>query len=168
VTKLIALATVSTVLCGALIPQEDVQAVSNATILFDSDSFIQHEVFQPIDYVDNALYDLLPEIPVYIPPPVIDPPVVQSRQRAVVPSAGQPTEEQWYRLRMCESTDNPRAISPQGWYRGLYQFDLRTWQGVGGSGDPIEADRSEQDLRARLLYASRGSSPWPTCGRFLN
>jgi hypothetical protein len=168
VTKLIAFATVSAVLVGALIPQEEAQATDSVPILFDSDSFIQHEVFKPIDYVDNALFDLLPEIPEYIPPPpVIDPPVVQSRQRAVVTSAGQPTDEQWYRLRMCESTDNPRAVSPQGWYRGLYQFDLRTWEGVGGVGDPIEASRDEQDLRARLLYEARGANPWPVCGRFL-
>ena len=30
------------------------------------------------------------------------------------------------RLRMCESTDNYRAISPSGTYRGAYQFDQPT------------------------------------------
>ena len=78
-----------------------------------------------------------------------------------------PSEDQWHRLRMCESTDNPRAISPQGWYRGLYQFDFRTWASVGGSGDPVDASREEQFLRALILYAQRGPSPWPVCGRFL-
>ncbi|PYS90528.1 MAG: hypothetical protein DMF62_05015, partial [Acidobacteria bacterium] len=80
---------------------------------------------------------------------------------------GYPSESQWYRLRICESTDNLRAVSPQGWYRGLYQFDIRTWEGVGGSGDPIDASREEQDYRAQLLYAARGASPWPVCGRYL-
>jgi peptidoglycan endopeptidase LytE len=73
----------------------------------------------------------------------------------------------WARLRNCESSGNYRAISPGGLYRGAYQFDLRTWEAVGGAGDPIDATPAEQDLRAQLLYDRRGRQPWPVCGRFL-
>ena len=75
--------------------------------------------------------------------------------------------EAWARLRHCESTGNYRALSPSGLYRGAYQFDLRTWQTVGGTGDPIDASPGEQDLRAQILYDRRGRQPWPVCGRFL-
>ena len=73
----------------------------------------------------------------------------------------------WERLRFCESTDNYRAISPSGRYRGAYQFDRPTWKTVGGTGDPAEAPPAEQDARARELYARRGHQPWPVCGRYL-
>lgn len=64
----------------------------------------------------------------------------------------------------CESTNNTRAVSPNGKYRGLFQFDMQTWASVGGRGDPIDASRSEQELRAVLLLKRRGTSPWPVCG----
>ena len=67
-----------------------------------------------------------------------------------------PSDAQWYRLRICESTDNPRAASPGGLYRGHYQFDFRTWRSVGGEGDPIDASAEEQLYRAHLLYSQRG------------
>ena len=75
--------------------------------------------------------------------------------------------EGWARLRSCESSGNYRALSPGGLYRGAYQFDLRTWEAVGGTGDPIDAAPAEQDLRAQILYDRRGRQPWPSCGRFL-
>jgi hypothetical protein len=75
--------------------------------------------------------------------------------------------EAWARLRNCESSGNYRAVSPGGLYRGAYQFDLRTWEAVGGSGDPIDASPAEQDMRAQILYDRRGRQPWPLCGRFL-
>jgi hypothetical protein len=73
----------------------------------------------------------------------------------------------WARLRNCESGGNYQAVSPSGKYRGAYQFDLRTWQSVGGTGDPVDASPEEQDLRARILYDRSGARPWPQCGRFL-
>ena len=75
--------------------------------------------------------------------------------------------EGWAKLRNCESSGNYRALSPGGLYRGAYQFDLRTWEAVGGTGDPIDAAPAEQDLRAQILYDRRGRQPWPVCGRFL-
>jgi uncharacterized protein YabE (DUF348 family) len=73
----------------------------------------------------------------------------------------------WWRLAQCESGNNPRSTGGGGKYRGLYQFTLSTWHGVGGQGDPIDWGRDEQTYRAKLLYMRRGSSPWPTCGKYL-
>jgi Transglycosylase-like domain len=64
----------------------------------------------------------------------------------------------------CESGGNPEAVSPEGTYRGKYQFDQGTWESVGGHGDPAAAPEAEQDYRAALLYSESGSSPWPVCG----
>lgn len=81
--------------------------------------------------------------------------------------AGGPSEAQWAALRNCESSGNYRAVSSSGKYRGAYQFDYRTWAGLGGTGDPAAAPPAEQDARAKLLYSQRGWRPWPVCGRFL-
>jgi hypothetical protein len=101
--------------------------------------------------------------------------LVQAKRSAVLASAraAAPSLDQaggadaWARLRNCESGGNYQAISPSGKYRGAYQFDQRTWESVGGSGDPVDAPPEEQDLRARILYSRSGSRPWPVCGRFL-
>jgi uncharacterized protein YabE (DUF348 family) len=73
----------------------------------------------------------------------------------------------WPALARCESGGNPRAVSSSGTYRGLYQFSMGTWHGVGGSGDPIDASPSEQTYRAKILYSRSGRSPWPVCGKYL-
>jgi hypothetical protein len=64
----------------------------------------------------------------------------------------------------CESGGDPAAVSADGSYHGLFQFDLGTWASVGGSGDPAAASPEEQTYRAALLYSQSGSSPWPVCG----
>jgi len=68
------------------------------------------------------------------------------------------------RIAQCESGGNPRAVSPDGTYRGKYQFSRETWAAMGGHGDPAHASESEQDRRALALYRARGASPWPACG----
>ena len=73
----------------------------------------------------------------------------------------------WPALANCESGGNPRAVSSNGAYRGLYQFTMGSWAGVGGSGDPIDASTSEQTYRAQILYRRSGDSVWPLCGRYL-
>ena len=73
----------------------------------------------------------------------------------------------WAALAACESGGNPGAVSASGKYRGLYQFSLATWAGVGGSGDPAAASAGEQTKRAQMLYARSGAGQWPTCGRRL-
>jgi hypothetical protein len=65
----------------------------------------------------------------------------------------------------CESGGDPEAVSSEGTYRGLFQFDQGTWESVGGSGDPAAAPAAEQEYRAALLYSRSGSSPWPICGQ---
>jgi peptidoglycan hydrolase-like protein with peptidoglycan-binding domain len=67
------------------------------------------------------------------------------------------------RIARCESGGNPRAISPDGRYRGKYQFDRATWRAWGGSGDPAAAPESVQDRIALKLYRARGTAPWPNC-----
>nr|WP_244291214.1 resuscitation-promoting factor [Streptomyces subrutilus] len=74
----------------------------------------------------------------------------------------------WAALAQCESGGRPSATDPSGTYGGLYQFDVRTWQGLGGSGRPQDAPASEQTYRAKKLYVQRGASPWPHCGRRLS
>jgi len=66
-------------------------------------------------------------------------------------------------IRACESGGNYSTNTGNGFY-GAYQFDLQTWQSVGGSGLPSNASPAEQDKRAAILYSQRGSSPWPVCG----
>jgi hypothetical protein len=86
---------------------------------------------------------------------------------AVQRSVGSADGLNWPALARCESGGNPRAVSRNGTYRGLYQFSMGTWRGVGGSGDPIDASPSEQTYRAKLLYSRSGRSPWPVCGKYL-
>lgn len=73
------------------------------------------------------------------------------------------------RLASCETRGysrraSYRAVSPNGLYRGRYQFDRQTWGTVGGRGDPAAAPPREQDFRAAELYRDRGTQPWPRCG----
>ena len=68
------------------------------------------------------------------------------------------------RIAMCESGGNPHEISPGGMYRGLFQFSMATWAGVGGQGDPAQASVAEQYRRAAILYERSGPSQWPVCG----
>ncbi|MEU5421526.1 ubiquitin-like domain-containing protein [Streptomyces sp. NPDC020799] len=74
----------------------------------------------------------------------------------------------WSGLAQCEAGGRPDAVDPSGTYGGLYQFDVHTWQSLGGSGRPQDAPASEQTLRAKKLYVSRGATPWPVCGRKLH
>ena len=67
------------------------------------------------------------------------------------------------RIAQCESGGNPRAVSPDGRYRGKYQFDMATWRAMGGTGDPAEAPESVQDRLAVKLYRQRGAAPWGAC-----
>ncbi len=66
-------------------------------------------------------------------------------------------------IKRMESGGNYGAVSATGKYRGAYQFDARTWQSVGGSGDPAAASPAEQDARAAELMRQRGTQPWSVC-----
>jgi peptidoglycan hydrolase-like protein with peptidoglycan-binding domain len=66
-------------------------------------------------------------------------------------------------IAQCESGGDPTAISPDGRYRGKYQFSRATWRAMGGTGDPAKAPEATQDRLAAALLAERGTSPWPNC-----
>ena len=74
-------------------------------------------------------------------------------------AAADPSAHDWYRLRVCESGNNYRINTGNDHY-GAYQFDLPTWQSVGGHGLPNQASPAEQDARALMLYRMRGWEPW--------
>lgn len=69
-----------------------------------------------------------------------------------------------YRIVMCESSGNAASNTGNGYY-GMWQFDLPTWQSVGGTGLPSDAPADEQIMRARMLYDLRGWAPWSGCVR---
>ncbi len=81
-------------------------------------------------------------------------------------SRSDPGEGAWGRLRFCESGGVYSVNTGNGFY-GAYQFDLQTWETMGGTGRPSDAPYWEQDLRAKALFQTRGAQPWPICGRFL-
>jgi hypothetical protein len=67
-----------------------------------------------------------------------------------------------------DSAGGYAAVSPDGVYRGAYQFDQSTWNSVAdsiGRGDlvgasPASASASDQDTLAAALYRMRGNQPW--------
>ena len=89
-------------------------------------------------------------------------PTVEAISAPAAPAGGVSAALQ--RIAQCESGGNPQAVSASGQYRGKYQFDLGTWQSLGGSGDPAAAPEAEQDRIAAILYARSGPAPWPVCG----
>lgn len=104
------------------------------------------------------------------PPPPVEPPPPPPMSP---PSL---TDNQLYRLRMCESTDNYGAHLVWGtqWESratGAYQFEQPTWDGVARRHmpwlvgvRPHHAWPAEQDAMARWLWSERGRQPWPVCG----
>ena len=79
--------------------------------------------------------------------------------------SGSAPSEQLARIAQCESGGNPKAVSPDGQYRGKYQFAQETWESLGGTGDPIDASEAEQDKRAAMLMERQGPSAWPVCSK---
>lgn len=69
----------------------------------------------------------------------------------------------WRELAQCESGGNPRIVSSNGLYHGLFQFSVGTWHSVGGSGLPSHASVGEQLKRAKILQARSGWGQWPHC-----
>jgi peptidoglycan hydrolase-like protein with peptidoglycan-binding domain len=74
-------------------------------------------------------------------------------------ASADPSASDWASLRQCESSGDYSIDTGNGYY-GAYQFDLSTWQSVGGSGSPADAGKAEQDYRALYLYRMRGWNPW--------
>jgi hypothetical protein len=73
-------------------------------------------------------------------------------------------KQEFYRLRMCESSDNYRDNTGNGYY-GAYQFAQTTWTNLGMSGRPDQAAPALQDHAAYTLYKRSGWGPWPACSQ---
>ncbi|MEX2376350.1 MAG: transglycosylase family protein, partial [Dehalococcoidia bacterium] len=93
---------------------------------------------------------------VHRPPPVI---VGHDHLMVVLERFFPEVTETAYAIVICESSANVTANTGNGYY-GLWQFDLATWQSVGGVGLPSDASMEEQVQRARMLYDARGWQPW--------
>ncbi|MEO6203789.1 MAG: transglycosylase family protein [Mycobacteriales bacterium] len=85
---------------------------------------------------------------------------------AVAGAASAATASDFAKLRQCESGDNYRINTGNGFY-GAYQFDRGTWNGLGYPGRADQASPATQDEAARKLQSQRGWSPWPACSRGL-
>ena len=71
----------------------------------------------------------------------------------------------WKAIAMCESSLNPKAISPTGKFMGLFQFSQASWEFVGQQGKPHEANWVIQYKAARDLHKIQGWKAWPTCAK---
>jgi resuscitation-promoting factor RpfB len=70
------------------------------------------------------------------------------------------------KIAVCESSLDPTAVNRTGKYRGLFQFDNRSWKWVGGSGDPSRASVREQLNRAQELVKRQGfARAFPQCSK---
>ncbi len=85
---------------------------------------------------------------------------------ATATAAEAATQGDFARLRACESGGNYSINTGNGYY-GAYQFDVRTWRGLGYAGLPSSAAPGTQDEAAARLQAQRGWQPWPACSRKL-
>jgi septal ring factor EnvC (AmiA/AmiB activator) len=64
---------------------------------------------------------------------------------------------------MCESGGNYSAVNSSSGAGGAYQILPSTWQLYGGTGEPQNASKAEQDRIAAEIWADSGSSAW-VCG----
>ena len=71
-------------------------------------------------------------------------------------------DDVWAKLAQCESGGKPETNTGNGFY-GMYQFTLETWQSLGGTGYPHEADAATQTAMAKKLQAQAGWGQWPGC-----
>jgi predicted nucleic acid-binding Zn-ribbon protein len=72
----------------------------------------------------------------------------------------------WLQLRECESGNNYRANTGNGYY-GAYQFSESTWTGLGYPGRPDIESAAMQDQAAQRLQREYGWSQWPACSAAL-
>jgi resuscitation-promoting factor RpfA len=71
----------------------------------------------------------------------------------------------WDKLAKCESTNNWKANTGNGFKGGL-QFTESTWKAFGGkefAAHPNQASRAEQIAVAKKVQAEQGWNAWPTC-----
>jgi Transglycosylase-like domain/Putative peptidoglycan binding domain len=89
----------------------------------------------------------------------------KTRSRALDDTPPADSQTELAKIAQCESGGDPTAVSPDGQYRGKYQFTRATWRHLGGSGDPADASEALQDKLALKLYRARGTDPWPSCSQ---
>ena len=68
----------------------------------------------------------------------------------------------WDSVAECESGSDWSANTGNGFYGGL-QFTIEGWNGVDGTGQPDQASRNEQIMRAEMLEELQGFEAWPNC-----
>jgi hypothetical protein len=69
-----------------------------------------------------------------------------------------------HRLRVCESSNNYRANTGNGYY-GAYQYSPGTWKNLGYAGRPDRAPVKAQDDATKKLHSRQGWWPWPGCAK---
>lgn len=93
------------------------------------------------------------------PPPAPEPAISQepaySDTAATTSSAAAPTS-----MIQCESGGDPQAVSPDGTYWGLYQFDAASWAANGG--DPAAYGSADAATQAAVA-ANVTYDAWPSC-----
>jgi septal ring factor EnvC (AmiA/AmiB activator) len=65
---------------------------------------------------------------------------------------------------MCESGGNYGAVNPSSGAGGAYQILPSTWDLFGGSGQPQDASKGEQDQIAAQIWADSGPGAWACAG----
>lgn len=116
-------------------------------------------------------------IPIPAPPAQIEPlkaPKVKKIQYATVkaetatqPLRGAVSGDVWYKLRLCESGNDYKKNSGNGYY-GAYQFSEGTWASMDtGYAFAHQAPPSVQDDAAKRLQQRSGWGQWPHCSQKL-
>lgn len=132
----------------------------------------EKEVTYAVTYTNGEITSEEPISTTVTKEPVTEVVVVGTKPAPVAPAdpgvsaGGEAAGLNWGALAECESSGNPTAVNPAGYY-GLYQFSLSTWASVGGSGNPVDASVAEQTNRAQILYNKAGAGQWPHCGKYL-
>ncbi len=137
---------------------EQEQPVAVGDQLFELAVELQADVAEAAEATPEAI-----ATPEALPVPVraVAPPLIVAGDQlyAILEATFPEDPDHAYAIVMCESSGNATANTGNGYY-GMWQFDLATWQSVGGTGLPSDATVAEQMTRARLLYDARGWSPW--------
>lgn len=73
----------------------------------------------------------------------------------------------WNKVAACESTNNWRINTGNGYYGGL-QFSQSTWRAFGGAAYAPRADLATKDQQiavAEKVLKGQGPGAWPNCGK---
>ena len=64
----------------------------------------------------------------------------------------------------CESGGNYGAVNPSSGAGGAYQILPSTWALYGGTGNPEDGSKAEQDRIAAQIWADSGGGAWVCAG----